>query len=69
MKSTWLIVGIIVFIISLVLTIFGGYKKYSVKSTSSTYTAMFWSGIVVDVLSVILIIIALIMKPAMAASY
>ena len=69
MKSTWLIVGIIVFIISLVLTIFGGYKKYSVKDTSATYTAMFWSGIVADVLSVILIIVALMMKPAMAASY
>jgi hypothetical protein len=69
MKTTWLIVGIIIYIISLAMTIFAGYEKYSRKSTSTTYTAMFWSGIVVDVLSLILIIVAFMMKPKMAASY
>jgi hypothetical protein len=69
MKTTWLIVGIIVFIISLVLTIYGGYQMFKVKNTSTTYKAMYWVGIVADVLSLILIIVALVMKPAVAASY
>ena len=69
MNSTWLIVGVIIFVISLVLGIWGGYEKYKVKNPSSTYKAMFWSGIAAGGLSIALIIIGAVMKPRMTSVY
>jgi hypothetical protein len=69
MNSTWLIIGVIIFVISLVLAIWGGYEKYKVKNPSSTYKAMFWGGVAAGGLSIGLIIIGAVMKPPMASVY
>jgi O-antigen ligase len=69
MNPTWLIIGILILVISLSLAIFGGYKKYKTKNTSSTYTALFWSGIIAGVLSIGLVIAGVVMKPKIQAPY
>jgi hypothetical protein len=69
MNSTWLTIGIIIFVISLVLAIWGGYEKYKVKNPSSTYAALFWSGLAAGGLALSIIIIGAVMKPPVSSVY
>jgi O-antigen ligase len=69
MNRTWLIIGIVIFVISVILATLGGYKKYKNKNPSSTYTALFWSGIIAGVLSIGLIIAGVVMKSQIQTSY
>jgi hypothetical protein len=58
MNKTLLIVGIIIIVIGIVLSAWGGYKRFSQGITHSQWTIMFAVGILFIIAGIILIIIA-----------